>query len=67
MVLIGKKCHKMLVFTLDPKVKNMCLITLYVGCNNITNLVTNYDSQLLLFFLVEFYKSLMPTTIEEFS
>lgn len=62
-----KKCHKMLVFTFNPRVKNMCLVTSYVGHNNATNLVTNYDSQLLLLLLVEFYKSLMPTTVEEFS
>ncbi len=66
MVLIGKN-HKMLVFTFDPRVKNICLVTLYVCCNNVTNLVIHYDSQLLLFFLVKSCKSLMPTTIEEFS
>ncbi len=66
MVLIGKN-HKMLVFMFDPRVKNMCLVTLYVGYNNTTNLVIDHDSQLLLFFLVESYKSPMPTTIEEFS
>jgi len=54
------------VFTFDPRVKNMCLVTLYVGYNNTTNLVIDYDSQLLLFSLVESYKSLLPTTIEEF-
>jgi hypothetical protein len=43
----------MLVFMFDPRVKNMCLVTLYVGYNNTTNLVIDYDSQLLLFFLVE--------------
>ncbi len=32
-----------------------------------TNLVIDYDSQLLLLFLVESYESLMPTTIEEFN
>ncbi len=58
----------MLVFMFDRRVKNMCLVTLYVGCNNATNLVIiDYDSKLLVFFLVESYKSLMPTTIEEFT
>ncbi len=44
---------------LDPRFKSMCLVTSYVGHENATKLVTNYDSQLLLALLVEFHKSLM--------
>jgi hypothetical protein len=43
----------------------MYLVTPYVGHKNATNLVINYDSQLLLPLMVVSYKSLMPTTIEE--
>jgi hypothetical protein len=43
----------------------MYLVTSYVGHKNATNLVIDYDSQLLLPLMVVSYKSLMPTTIQE--
>lgn len=54
----------MLAFMLNPMFKNMCLVTSYVGHDNVVNLVINYDSKLLLPLLVESYKSLMPFAIE---
>jgi hypothetical protein len=44
---------------LDARFKSMCLVTSYVGHENATKLVVDYDSQLLLPFLVEFHKSLI--------
>jgi hypothetical protein len=56
----------MLAIMLNPMFKNMCLVTSYVGHDNVANLVINYNSKLLLPLLVEFYKSLMPFAIELF-
>ncbi len=50
---------QVLVLMLDPRFKNMCLVTSYVGHENVTKLVTDNDSQLLLLLFVEFHKSLM--------
>jgi hypothetical protein len=44
---------------LDLMFKSMSLVTSYVGHENATKLVIDYDSQLLLPLLVEFHKSLM--------
>jgi hypothetical protein len=54
----------MLALMLNPMFKNMCLVTSYVGHDNVANLVINYNSKLLLPLLVESYKSLMHVTIE---
>jgi hypothetical protein len=43
----------------------MHLATSYVGHENATNLVIDYDSQLLLPLLVESYKSPIPIAIEK--
>ncbi len=43
----------------------MGLIISYVGYENVVNLVTNYDSQLLFVFVNETYKSSMPNIIDE--
>ncbi len=56
-----RKSHQMLVFMLYLKFTNMHLITSYVHHKNATSLVANYESQLLLPLVVEFYKSLMLT------
>jgi hypothetical protein len=50
---------QVLVFMLDPRFKNMCPVTSYVGHENVTKLVIDNDSQLLLPLFVEFHKSLM--------
>lgn len=53
--------HQMLAPMLDPRFKNMHLVTSYVICKNVARSIVDYDSQLLLSLLVEFYKwSLMP-------
>lgn len=44
----------------------MCLITLYVSCENAPRLVVGHDSQLLPPLLVESFKSLMLNAIEEY-
>ncbi len=51
-------------FMLNPMFGNMCLVTSYVGHDNVVNSVINYDSKFLLPLLVESYKSLMPFAIE---
>jgi hypothetical protein len=51
---------------LDTRLKNMCLITLYVSCENAPRLVVGHDSQLLPPLLVESFKSLMLNAIEEY-
>jgi hypothetical protein len=56
-----RKSHQILVLMLYLKFKNMHLITSYVDYKNATSLVVDYESQLLLPMVVEFYKSLMLT------
>jgi len=51
---------------LDPMLKNMRLITLYISCENALRLVVGHDLQLLLPLFVESFKSLMLNTIEEY-
>jgi hypothetical protein len=55
----------MLTTLLDFRFKGLNLITTYVNCENVTNLVVNYKSQLLLLLLVEAYESFMPNAIDE--
>jgi hypothetical protein len=55
----------MLTMMLDFSFKGLNLITTYVDCENVTNLVVNYKSQLLLLLLVEAYESFMPNAIDE--
>jgi hypothetical protein len=43
----------------------MCLIINYANCENATNFVVDYGSQLLLPSLMEAYKSLMLNLIDE--
>jgi hypothetical protein len=45
--------------------ENMCLIINYANCENATNFVVDYGSQLLLPSLMEAYKSLMLNLIDE--
>jgi hypothetical protein len=33
----------MLALMLDPRYKNMCLVTIYLGCEAAMTLVTDYD------------------------
>jgi hypothetical protein len=55
----------MLTMMLNFRFKGLNLITTYVDCENVTNLVVNYKSQLLLFLLVEAYESFLPNAIDE--
>jgi len=50
---------------LNFRFENMCLIISYVNCENATNFVVDYGSQLLLLSLMEAYKSLMLNVIDE--
>jgi len=59
MVLIRKKGHNMLVLLLNSKHKNMHLVTIYLGHENVVTLVVNYDEKSLLLLLLEVYKGLM--------
>lgn len=61
-----KKVHHVLMSMLDPRLKNMHLITLYVSCENALRLVVDYDSQLLLPLLLSLFKSLMLNVIKEY-
>jgi hypothetical protein len=61
-----KKGHHVLMSMLDPRLKNMRLITLYVSCENALRLVVDYESQLLLPLLLNLFKSLMLNVIEEY-
>jgi hypothetical protein len=38
-----KKTHNMLALMLDPRYKNMCLVTTYLGCEVVATLVADYD------------------------
>jgi hypothetical protein len=50
----------MLALMLDPKYKNMRLVTTYLGHEVVATLMADYDEQLLLPLLLEAYKSLLP-------
>jgi hypothetical protein len=55
----------MLTMMLDFRFIRLNSITTYVDCENVTNLVANYKSQLLLPLLVEAYESFMPNAIDK--
>jgi len=38
-----KKGHNMLAFMLEPRYKNMHLMTIYLGREVVATLITNYD------------------------
>jgi hypothetical protein len=46
----------MLALMLNLKCKGLCLITSHVCHKNVTNLIVDFDSKLLLPFLMEAYK-----------
>ncbi len=50
---------------LDPRFKNMWLVNIYVGCENVANGVIEYDQKLLLL-LLDVYKLLMFVRVREF-
>ncbi len=59
-----KMGHQMLALMLDPRFKNMHLVTSYVVCKNVARSIVDHDSHLLLSLLVRSYKSsLMPNAI----
>jgi hypothetical protein len=47
-----KKNHRMLVLTLDSRIKRMHQVTSYFGHDNALSVVVDYDLHLLLFLLV---------------
>ncbi len=49
----------MLVLMFDPKFKNMLLVTMYLGNENVVIVVIKYDEKLLLFLLMKANKLLM--------
>jgi hypothetical protein len=51
---------------LNPRLKNMHLITLSVSCENALRSIVGHDSQLLLPLLVESFKLVMLIAIEEY-
>jgi hypothetical protein len=55
----------MLALMLDPIYKSMHLVMIYVGLDNVTTLVVEYDQELLLPLLMEVYKLLMLIIVEE--
>jgi hypothetical protein len=55
----------MLALMLDPIYKYMHLVMIYVGLDNVTTLVVEYDQELLLPLLMEVYKLLMLIIVEE--
>jgi hypothetical protein len=60
-----KKSHDMLTFMLDPMFKNLRLVSRYLGHENTSTIVVQYDEQLLLPLLIECYKILMPFMCDE--
>ncbi len=56
----------MLALMLDPIYKSMHLVMTYVGLDNATILVAEYDQELLLPLLMEVYKLSMLVIVEEF-
>ncbi len=54
-----RKGHNMLVLMFDPKFKSMRLITMFMGHENATIVVVEYDEKLLLPLLMEANKFLM--------
>jgi hypothetical protein len=43
--------HNMLVFMFNPRFLNIQLVTRYLGCENVVDLVVEYDENLLLPFI----------------
>ncbi len=60
-----KKGHNMLTLMLDPIYKSMHLVMIYVGLNNVTTQIVEYDHELLLPLLMEVYKLSMLVIVEE--
>jgi hypothetical protein len=60
-----EKGHNMLTLMLDPIYKSMHLVMTYVGLNNVTTLVVEYDHELLLPLLMEVYKLSTLVIVEE--
>jgi hypothetical protein len=44
----SKRGHNMLALMLNPRFKSMRLITIFLGCENATIIIVEYDQQLLL-------------------
>jgi len=56
----------MLALMFDPRFKNMQLVTMYLGQENIVALVVEYDDELILLLLTEVVKLLMPSSGAKF-
>jgi hypothetical protein len=55
----------MLALMLNPKYKNMQLVSIYLRCEIVATLIVEYDKQLLFPLLLEAYKLLMPNRVQD--
>ncbi len=58
--------HNMLALMLDSCFKNMLLVVMYLGWENVDALIVEYDDELLLPILIEVTKLLMPSSGAKF-
>jgi len=65
--MFDRKNHNMLALMLDPRFKNMCLVTMFLNHENAIVMVAEYDENLLLPLLTEVNRLLMLARIEEAS
>jgi hypothetical protein len=54
----------MLALMLDPRLKNIWLVTTYLRCENVV-IVVEYNEKFILLLLTKKTKLLMPTSVEE--
>jgi hypothetical protein len=59
-----EKGHNMLILMFDPRFKNMHLVTMFLGHENATGVVIEYDEKLLLPLLMVENKLLMHDRVE---
>jgi hypothetical protein len=57
----------MLALMFDPRFKSMCLVTMFLSCENSIVVVAEYDEKLLLPLLMEANKLLMLDRVEDVS
>jgi hypothetical protein len=55
----------MLALMLDPRLKNIWLVTTYLHCENVVVILVEYDEKLMLPLLIKTTKLLMPISVEE--
>jgi hypothetical protein len=59
-----RKGHNMLALVLDPRFKSMRLVTMFMGHEDVTFVIVEYDEKLLIFLLMEIIKFLMFGKVE---